>query len=71
MPAAPGLGIPWLLMIVSDPEPATREYPAMGGSGPWPVEHLSQPIFTAVETGIPACSLFDAFNERDRLGHTH
>src|SRR2546430_3566573 len=29
------------------------------------------PIFTAVQTRILACTLFDALNERDRLGHAH
>ena len=37
----------------------------------WPVEHLSQPVFTAVQTRIFACTRLDTLNKRDRLGHGH
>ena len=71
VPTAPGRCMPRFGMIVSDPEPAICEDFAMRAGSASSIQHLSETVFTPVQTRILAGLLFDPFNESDRLGHAH
>lgn len=70
-PTVPRSSVPWLEMVVGNPEPAITESLSLRCGDPRAIEHLSKAIFTAVETRISAGPLMDPFDEGDGLVDPH
>src|SRR6202011_1613614 len=71
VPSAPRRRVSRFGMVIRDPEPAIRQRFPLRLSYTTAVQHLSQPIFAAIKTGINAGPLFDSLNERDGLSDSH